>query len=106
MQYTSHQNNDADPIVFQSGGGSVYSARLNSAWTNSIVSQVSVSYNNKSQSLEDTYEDLKGSGPQVLIHNDAFTTSGIQTGTGALVRQNNAQTINLQPASFISSAPT
>src|SRR5207247_7290893 len=23
MQYTSHQNNDADPIVFQSGGGSV-----------------------------------------------------------------------------------
>jgi hypothetical protein len=101
MQYTSHQNNDADPIVFQSGGGSVYHARWNSAWTNSIVSQVSVSYNNKAQSLEDTYDDLKGSGPQILIHNDAFTTSGIQTGTGALVRQNNAQTINLQPASFI-----
>jgi hypothetical protein len=101
MQYTSHQNNDADPIVFQSGGGSVYSARVNSAWSNHVVSQVSASYNNKAQSLEDTYKDLKGSGPQILIHNDAFTSSGIQSGTGALVRMYNAQTINLQPASFI-----
>jgi carboxypeptidase family protein len=101
MQYTSHQNNDADPIVFQSGGGSVYSARVNSVWGNHLVSQLTVSYNNKSQSLEDTYNDLKGSGPQILIHNDAFTSSGIQSGTGALVRENNAQTINLQPASFV-----
>ena len=36
MQYTSHQNNDADPIVFQSGGGSVYSSRLNSVWNKRI----------------------------------------------------------------------
>jgi len=74
---------------------------VNSAWSNYIVSQLTVSYNNKAQSLEDTYKDLKGSGPQILIHQDAFTTSGIQTGNGALVRENNAQTINLQPASFI-----
>jgi len=101
MQYTSHQNNDADPIVFQSGGGSLYHGKLSSVWSDRVVSVLSVSYNNKAQSLEDTYKDLKGSGPQILIHQDAFTTSGIQSGTGALVRMNNAQTINLQPASFI-----
>ncbi len=101
MQYTSHREFDVDPITFQSGGGSLGHAKVNSLWGKQIVSQMSVTYNNKGQSAEDTYKDLQGFGPQVIVHNDIFISGGLPTGTGQLVRMNNTQSTNLQPASYV-----
>jgi hypothetical protein len=99
--YTSHREFDTDPVTFQSGGGSLVSARLNSLWGQYMTSQLTVAYNNKGNASEDTYEDLNGSGPQVLVHNDIFLSSGLATGTGMLVRMDNTQIKNIVPSSAL-----
>ena len=99
--YTSHQENDADPITYQSGGGSLGQARLTSVWGTKLTSQISAAYSNKGNASEDTYQDLQGSGPQVIVHRDIFLSSGLATGTGALVRMDNTQSANLVPSSAV-----
>ena len=60
-----------------------------------------VSWNNKSRENEDTWKDLKGSGPQVLVHPSTFISGGRPTGSGSIATMNNQQSINLAPASAL-----
>jgi hypothetical protein len=99
--YTSNREYDEDPIAFQSGGGSLAQARLNSLWGQHLTSEMAVAYSTKGNSSADTYADLKGSGPEVFIHNDVFTSSGLPVGTGLLVEMNNTQSTPLQPSSLV-----
>ena len=100
--YTSNREYDADPIAYQSGGGSLTQARLNSVWGRHVVSELSVAYSNKGNSSEKTYSKLNlASGPQVVVHNDIFISSGIPVGTGLLVEMNNPQSTPIQPSSFV-----
>ncbi|MCX6550303.1 MAG: carboxypeptidase regulatory-like domain-containing protein [Acidobacteria bacterium] len=100
-QYTSFQANDADKLIFQSGGGSLAQARLNSLWGEHTTSTVSLAYSNKGNAGQDTYKNLIGSGPQVLITKDIFLSSGLPTTTGTLVRMNNTQSKNFSPSSAV-----
>ena len=100
--YTSNREYDADPIAYQSGGGSLAQARLNSVWSRHLVSELSVAYSNKGNSSEKTLSKLNlASGPQVVVHNDIFISSGLPVGTGLLVQMNNPQSTPIQPSSFI-----
>ncbi len=100
--YTSNREYDEDPIAFQSGGGSLAQARLNSVWSSHFTSEMSVAYSNKGNSSEETYANLNvGSGPQIMVHNDIFTSSGLPVGTGMLVEMNNPQSTPLQPSSTV-----
>ncbi len=100
--YTSNREFDADPVTFQSGGGSLVHAKLNSTWGRSVVAHLSASYSNKTNNKEDTYSELKELvGPQVLVHNDVFTSGGLPVGTGMLVRMDNVQSTPLQPSSAV-----
>jgi hypothetical protein len=100
--YTSHREYDEDPIVFQSGGGSLAQARLNSLWGKHFTSQFAVAYNDKHNAGEDTYKDLESfTGPQIQVHQDIFMSSGIPTGTGMLVQMGNTQSKSLVPSSAV-----
>ena len=90
--YTSHLQYDEDPITFQSGGGSLGQARLNSLWGQHVTSELSVAYNTKHNYGNDTYSNMPGySGPQIQINQDAFASGATQVGTGILVEENNTQ---------------
>ena len=100
--YTSNREFDADPIAYQSGGGSLAQARLNSVWGQHLVSELSVAYSNKGNSSAKTYSKLNlASGPQVAVHNDTFISSGVPVGTGLLVQMNNPQSTPIQPSSLM-----
>ncbi|MFN8062518.1 MAG: TonB-dependent receptor [Vicinamibacterales bacterium] len=97
-RYTSNRELDNKRFVFNSTGGSLYSVRLNSVWTNQLTSQISASYNNKRGNDSSTYADADLFGPQIQLHQDAFLNAGRQTGTGVLVQRNTPQSISLSPS--------
>jgi len=100
--YTSNLEYDADPINYQSGGGSLAQAKLNSVWGPHLTSQMSVAYSNKGNNSKATFAELTlNSGPQVTVHQDVFTSGGVPTGTGVIVRTNNPQSTNLTPSNFV-----
>ena len=99
--YTSNRELDTNLFSYNSTGGSLVQAKLNSVWTNQLTTQVSVAYNNKSGNDEHTYDGVNLSGPQILIHQDAFISGGVPTGTGALVQMNSPQSISISPSSML-----
>jgi hypothetical protein len=100
--YTSNREYDEDPIAYQSGGGSLVQAKMNSLWGQHLTSEMSVAFSDKGNSSADTYTPLNlAAGPQVVVHNDVFTSSGLPVGTGLLVEMNNPQSTPLQPSSAI-----
>jgi hypothetical protein len=66
-----------------------------------MATQMLVSWNNKSRENEDTWKDLDGLGPQVLVHKSTFISGGRPTGSGSIATMNNQQSINLAPASAL-----
>ncbi len=89
---------EAQRLNYSGYGGSLLSGRLNSIWSDRLSSHVLVSWNNKSRENEDTWKDLNGSGPQVLVHKSTFISGGRPTGSGSIATMNNQQSINLAPA--------
>jgi hypothetical protein len=89
------------PTRFSSTGGGLYTARLDSIWTNKFSSQFLYSYNNKSGSDVDTFDELNGFGPEVTVHQNAFPSGGILQGTGTLAIMNNQQSMMFEPASLM-----
>src|SRR5262249_15281402 len=69
--------------------------------SNQLTTQVSVAYNNKAGNDTDTYAGVNIFGPQIQIHQDAFITGGVPTGTGALVQLNTPQSISISPSSML-----
>src|SRR5206468_6932551 len=86
---------DTDQTTFDSSGGSLATAKLNSVWTSQLTSQMSLSWNNKSGSDESTYAQQLGVGPSVQVHRSAFLSGGLPTGSGTLVTMNNVQSVTL-----------
>jgi hypothetical protein len=100
-RYTSNRELDSNLWQYNSTGGGLYQAKLNSVWSSQLTTQVSVAYNNKSGNDADTYAGVNIFGPQILIHQDAFISGGVPTGTGALVQLNTPQSISISPSSML-----
>lgn len=105
-QFDRQRNNsdrelEAQKLNYSGYGGSLVTGKLSSLWSNSFSSQFLVSWNNKSRENEDTWKDLNGIGPQVLVHKSTFISGGRPTGSGSIATMNNQQSINLAPASAL-----
>ena len=97
-KYSSNRELDNKQYLFNSTGGGLSHARVNSVWTNQLTSSLSVSYNDKRGNDASTYEGVDLNGPQIQIHQDAFANAGRQDGTGALARLNTPDAIALSNA--------
>jgi len=97
-KYSSNRELDNKPYLFNSTGGGLSHARVNSVWTNQLTSALSVSYNDKRGNDASTYEGVDLNGPQIQIHQDSFANAGRQDGTGALARLNTPDSIALSKA--------
>lgn len=100
-RYTSSRERNTSQINFNSAGGSMYQAKLNSVWGEHVTTQFSGSYNNKGGADIDTYTTVAGSGPQVLVHQLTSLSGGVPTGNGALVTMDNVQSQSLWPSSML-----
>lgn len=97
-KYSSNRELDNKQYLFNSTGGGLSHARVNSVWTNQLTSSLSVSYNDKRGNDASTYEGVDLNGPQIQIHQDSFANAGRQDGTGALARLNTPDAIALSNA--------
>jgi carboxypeptidase family protein len=79
-------------------GGGLTQTKVSSVWTNRLMSVFAVAYNTKSGTNKQTYNLPYGVGPQVLVHQNTFLSSGVPTGTGRLVQMNNLQSVAYLPA--------
>lgn len=95
-----NREHHAHPTRFSSTGGGLYTVRLDSVWDR-FSAQFLYSYNNKSGSDVDTFDNLRGSGPEVTVHQSAFRSGGILQGTGTLAIMNNQQSLQFEPASLM-----
>ncbi len=64
-KYSSNRELDNKPYLFNSTGGGLGHARVNSVWTNQLTSALSVSYNNKRGNDANTYDGVDLNGPQI-----------------------------------------
>ena len=78
----------------------MYLAKLNSAWSTSLQTFVSASYNNKGGAEEDTYDNFPGFGPSLNVHQSISQSGGVPTGSGILVTMNNAEALTIAPSSM------
>ena len=100
-RYTSSRERNTQQINYNSAGGSMYQAKLNSVWGDRLMTQLSGSFNNKGGSDIDTYSIATGVGPQVLVHQLTTLSGGVPSGNGALVTMDNVQSRSLSPSSMI-----
>lgn len=100
-RFLQNQARDADSIRWGATGGSMVAGRLNSIWTNQLTSEVSASWNNKHGADEDTYKDAAGSGPSILVHQDAFLSRGLPTGTGVLATLGNVPSLDIRKGHMV-----
>ncbi len=100
-RYTSDRELNTSRFTYNSTGGGLVQGKLNSIWTSQLTTQISASYNDKHGNDADTYNGVDLSGPQIAVHQDAFISSGVPTGTGALVQLNTPTSISISPTSMI-----
>lgn len=91
----------ADPFDVLAFGGYGYGARLSSVWGSTVTTRMLAAYNNKG--INTDFSIFEGrvvdNGPTVLVHRDAFLSSGQLVGSGSIAQLNNLQTRNLWPTS-------
>lgn len=81
---------DAAQFSATAFGGTAYTARLSSVWTDNLTSRVSVSYNDKSFNRDiDSIEDHLGEGPSTTVYEFAEADFGALFGIGALATIDN-----------------
>ena len=100
-RFTSNRERDTHNINPRGAGGSLYQAKLNSAWTNRLQTQISASYNNKGGAEEDTYKDYAGFGPQTEVFQSFRISRGLPTGSSRLAILNNNETLSIAPSSML-----
>lgn len=100
-KYSSNRELDNQPYIFNSTGGGLMHARVNSVWSNQLTTSFAANYNNKRGNDADTYKGVDLSGPQIQIHQDSFLNAGRQDGTGALARLNSPDQISLSDSSMV-----
>lgn len=90
-----------DPVgEVYSSGGAVFGGQLSSLWGANVTTTFRVSYNNKRGNELKTYERWLRSGPDIIIHENAFPQAGRAVGTGRLVEGGNFQSILRNPGSM------
>jgi hypothetical protein len=91
----------ADPFDVLAFGGYGYGTRLSSVWGSSVTTRILAAYNNKGINTDFGIFDgrVVDNGPAVLVHRDAFLSSGQLVGSGSIAQLNNLQTRNLWPTS-------
>ncbi|MEZ5290804.1 MAG: TonB-dependent receptor [Vicinamibacterales bacterium] len=94
-KYSSNRELDNKPYLFNSTGGGLAHAKVNSVWSNSVTTSLSLNYNNKGGNDAKTYDGVNLNGPQIQVHKDAFLTGIVMTGDGALARLNTPESIAL-----------
>ena len=99
-KFSSNRERDTHQINPRGAGGSMYSAKLQSVWGNTVQTMFSASYNNKGGNEEDTFENFPGFGPSINVHQSIAISGGVPTGSGILVTMNNAETLSIQPSSM------
>ena len=99
-RFSSNRERDTHPINPRGAGGSMYLAKLNSTWGNSVQTLFSASYNNKGGAEEDTYDNFPGFGPSLNVHQTIAISGGVPTGSGVLVTMNNAETLTIAPSNM------
>ena len=91
----------ADPFDVLAFGGYGYGTRLSSVWGSSVTTRVLAAYNNKS--INQDFDIFDGrvvdNGPTLLVHRDAFLSSGRLVGSGSIAQLNNMPIRNLWPTS-------
>ncbi|MDO8677445.1 MAG: hypothetical protein Q7R30_02620 [Acidobacteriota bacterium] len=100
-KFSSNRERDTHNINPRGAGGSLFHAKLNSAWSDRFQTMFSASYNNKGGAEEDTFKNFPGFGPSVLVHQSTRISGGLPTGSGILVTMNNVQTISIAPSSMV-----
>jgi TonB dependent receptor len=100
-RYTSNRELDTNLFQYNSTGGGLVQAKLNSVWSNKLTTQISGSYNNKSGNDINTFKGVDLNGPQITVHQDIFINRGIPNGTGALVQENTPNSISISPSSML-----
>jgi hypothetical protein len=98
---TTNTNRDEDQVHFSTLGGSLAQAKLSSVWTDHLTSSFAAAYNTKSGNNMAVFNMNPGVGPQVNVHQSTFLSSGIPTGTGTLVMENNVSSLSYLPASIL-----
>jgi len=88
---TGDREYDYSRATLYSTGGSLYGAKVTSVWGQRLTSTLLVSYNNKGGSDINTYKDYQGSGPDTVIHAQAFPNGARMVGTGRLVEGGNLE---------------
>ena len=103
VNFAGNREYNVNQIRFNSTGGKMYTAKLDSLWTTGLSSQILFSYNNKSGNNQaGTYGrlDAQGlSGPLIQVHRDASLSGGVLSGSGRIVDMGNASSRFFQPAS-------
>jgi hypothetical protein len=91
-----------DPINVYSNGGNAYSAKLTSAWGQSLTSTFTVGYNDKGGNDNDTYEafGFNASGPNIQIYEGTRLSGGFITGNNLILEGGNNATRTNVPASL------
>ncbi len=100
-RFSSNRERDTHDINPRGTGGSLYSAKLNSVWSDRMQTQISASYNNKGGAEADTYENFQGFGQSIQVHQTTTLSGGVPTGSGTLVTMNNVETNSIAPSSMV-----
>jgi hypothetical protein len=86
------------PFSSTAFGGSGYNARLSSVWSNSVMTRVSVSYNDKSFNRDiEILEKHLGSGPARSVNEQVFPQAGALVGSGSIAELDNVSAITRSP---------
>jgi hypothetical protein len=99
-RYTSSRERNTNLVNFNSAGGSMYVAKLNSVFGQRLTTSFSVSYNNKGGNDEDTYNTATGFGPRVGVFPTVTISGGRPTGTTELVTMNNVESRSIAPSNM------
>ncbi len=99
-RYTSSRERNTNLVNYNSAGGSLYVAKLNSVFGQKLTTSFSMSYNNKGGNDEDTYNNATGFGPRIGVFPITTISGGRPTGTTELVTMNNVESRSIAPSSM------
>ena len=91
------------PLAVYSNGGNLYSAKINSVWSNRLTTTFLAGYNNKGGASESTYKwsRFQGSGPQIEVYSGTSISAGLIRGNNRVVLGGNRDLEDIAPASLI-----
>jgi hypothetical protein len=94
-----NQSTNIIPLSNGTVGGSGYSLRLISSWSNTLTSSIGASYNNISATAtRSSYNGLDYGGPQLLLYNADKASAGTLVGNGLLATTGNNQNFAVTPS--------